>query len=86
MLAKQFELAKIDEAKDAFVIQVLDKAIEPDKKSKPRHMVIVLVSATLAALIAILWAFVKESAGRATSNPKRAERLRALWRHLAWRR
>src|SRR5206468_1097545 len=35
LLAKQYELAKIDEAKDATIIQVMDKAIEPDKKSKP---------------------------------------------------
>ena len=35
LLAKQFELAKIDEAKDSAVVQVMDKAIEPDRKSKP---------------------------------------------------
>src|SRR6266702_3591979 len=36
LLAKQYELAKIDEAKDATVVQVMDRAIEPDRKSKPR--------------------------------------------------
>src|SRR5439155_19688150 len=36
LLAKQYELAKIDEAKDATVIQIMDKAIEPDRKSKPK--------------------------------------------------
>src|SRR5258706_239199 len=35
LLAKQYELAKIDEAKDATVIQVMDRAIEPDRRSKP---------------------------------------------------
>ncbi|TMH98249.1 MAG: lipopolysaccharide biosynthesis protein, partial [Betaproteobacteria bacterium] len=35
LLAKQYEIAKIDEAKDSAIIQVMDKAIEPDRKSKP---------------------------------------------------
>ena len=39
LLAKQYEMAKIDEAKDSAVIQVMDKAIEPDRKSKPRRVV-----------------------------------------------
>src|SRR5206468_12552942 len=38
LLAKQYELAKIDEAKDATIIQVLDKAIEPDRRSKPKRV------------------------------------------------
>jgi len=36
LLAKQYELAKIDEAKDSTVVQVMDRAIEPDRKTKPR--------------------------------------------------
>src|SRR5206468_2797629 len=36
LLAKQYELAKIDEAKDATVVQVLDKAIEPETKTRPK--------------------------------------------------
>src|SRR5260221_8632067 len=57
LLAKQYELAKIDEAKDATVIQVIDKAIEPDRKSKPRRTQIVLISAIAALFVSILWAF-----------------------------
>src|SRR5260370_7933453 len=31
LLAKQYELAKIDEPKDATIIQFLDEAIDPDR-------------------------------------------------------
>jgi len=55
LLAKQYELTKLDEAKDATVIQVMDKAIEPDRKSKPRLGLIVLLSALVAGFVAILW-------------------------------
>src|SRR3989475_6097041 len=50
LLAKQYELAKIDEAKDATIIQVMDKAIEPDRKSKPKRALIVVFTFLIAAL------------------------------------
>lgn len=86
MLAKQFELAKIDEAKDSAMVQVMDKAIEPDRKSKPKRALIVLVSTLVAGFVGILAAFIREGAERARQNPDTAERLQVLRRHLAWRR
>src|SRR5712692_2767230 len=77
LLAKQYELAKIDEAKDATIIQVMDKAIEPDRKSKPRRALIVLVSALIAGFIAVPWAFVREAAARTKVDSKQASRLEA---------
>jgi tyrosine-protein kinase Etk/Wzc len=50
LLAKQFEIAKIDEAKEGQAIQVVDPAIEPDKKSKPKRSLIVVIG-TLAGLM-----------------------------------
>jgi tyrosine-protein kinase Etk/Wzc len=44
LLAKQYEAAKIDEAREAAVIQVLDPAIEPDEKSSPHRGLIVVLS------------------------------------------
>jgi uncharacterized protein involved in exopolysaccharide biosynthesis len=51
ILARQFELAKLDEAKEGALIQVVDPAVPPDKKSFPRRGLIVLIS-TLAGFIA----------------------------------
>jgi uncharacterized protein involved in exopolysaccharide biosynthesis len=36
MFAKQYELAKLDEAKEGATIQVVDVALPPERKSKPR--------------------------------------------------
>jgi len=49
LLSKQYELAKLDEAKDAVVIQVIDRAIPPERKAGPRRALIVLL-ATVTAL------------------------------------
>jgi len=85
LLAKQYELAKIDEARDAALIQVMDKAIEPERKSKPKRAHIVILTALVVGFLAILWAFIKEAGERARQNPEQASRLEALRGYLRWR-
>jgi len=85
LLAKQYELAKIDEARDSAVVQVMDKAIVPDRRTKPWRSLIVLLSAFAALFIGILWAFVRESMARAKADPQQASRLLDLKRYLAWK-
>jgi len=45
MLMKQYDAAKLDESKDAAIIQVVEAAIEPDHKSSPKRAIILLLSA-----------------------------------------
>jgi uncharacterized protein involved in exopolysaccharide biosynthesis len=85
LLAKQYELAKIDEAKDSAVVQVMDKAIEPDRRTKPWRSLIVLVSAFAAFFVGVLWAFVREGMASVKADPQQASRLFDLKRHLAWK-
>jgi len=85
LLAKQYELAKIDEAKDATVIQVMDKAIEPDRKSKPKRAVIVILTTLAAGFLAVIWAFIKEAGERTRKNPEGASRLETLRGYMRWR-
>jgi tyrosine-protein kinase Etk/Wzc len=58
MMAKQYELAKIDESKDSSVIQLLDSAVAPEKKSGPNRGRLLLGGLfgglVLAAIIALL--------------------------------
>src|SRR6266705_2906758 len=84
LLAKQYELAKIDEARDATIIQVMDEAIEPDRTSKPRRSLIVLLSTLVALFASILWAFAREAAAWAQGNPKHVSRLKSLRDNLRW--
>jgi tyrosine-protein kinase Etk/Wzc len=52
ILAKQYEAARLDEAKAAPMIQVIDKALPPERKSWPPRTLMVLLAAILGALIA----------------------------------
>ena len=82
LLGKQFEIAKIDEAKDAPLIQVVDKALVPEKKSKPKRALIVILATLMAFFIGILLAFFREASARASLDPASAERMTLLRRYL----
>ncbi len=60
LMTTEYELAKIEEAKDVNTIQVLDKAVPPDKKSSPKRSLIVILSTFVAFFIAMFLAFFME--------------------------
>jgi uncharacterized protein involved in exopolysaccharide biosynthesis len=86
LLAKQFEMAKMDEAKEASLIQVLDKAVEPETKSKPKRSLIVIVTALATGFLAVLWAFIREAQEKLKNDPIQSERMGVLKKHLRWRK
>ena len=55
-MIRQYEVAKLDEAKEGPLLQQVDIAQPPDRKSKPVRSLIVLASALLAALAMSAWA------------------------------
>src|SRR5207245_2961053 len=78
LLAKQYELAKIDEAKDATIVQVMDSAIEPDRRTRPKRSQIVLLSALAALFASVLWVLIYEAAAKAKAFPEKASKIQAL--------
>ncbi|XLM21261.1 hypothetical protein MKD33_03615, partial [Chromobacterium piscinae] len=60
LLSKQYEMAKIDEAKDSSLIQVLDTAVPPELKSKPKRSLIVMLGLFGGLLIGILSALLRD--------------------------
>jgi tyrosine-protein kinase Etk/Wzc len=82
LLSKQFEIAKIDEAKESALIQVVDKALVPEQKSKPTRSLIVIFATLMAFFLGVLLAFVREASERANQDPASAERMNLLRRYL----
>lgn len=71
LLTSQHEMAKVNEAKQTAAIQVLDQAVAPDRKSRPRRSLIVLGVTFAAAVAALLGAFVLESLARMPEDDRR---------------
>jgi tyrosine-protein kinase Etk/Wzc len=78
LLTKQYEAARIDQGRDAAIIQVLDKAVPPEVRSWPHRSVMVLSMFFVAFLVAIVAAFVLEAAERAKTDPQFLVRLQLL--------
>lgn len=85
IIAKQYEMAKLDEAKDSPLIQVLDKATPPEKKSKPKRSLIVILATLVAFFLSVIWAFIREATVKAETDSEQAERLQELRRLFRWR-
>ena len=82
LLAKQYEVARLEESRDATLIQVLDKAVEPERKSKPMRARMVLTAATLSVLVAVIWVWIKFLLERAKADPEQSRRLSKIRNNL----
>ncbi|GGX84131.1 GumC family protein [Vogesella alkaliphila] len=81
LLAKQYELAKINEAKDSSTVQVLDKATPPDRKSKPKRALIVALGLIGGLFSGLFVAFFKEQRHRAKlAGTSRWQEVAHAWR------
>jgi len=86
LLARQLEVAKVDEARQGATIQVVDVAVKPDHHSFPKRTLMLLGSIVLGLIIGIVWAFVAEGARRLSHNPEERARLQELRQALASRK
>lgn len=82
LFARQYEIARVDESREGALIQVVDTAMPPERRSKPKRTLFA-VGATFAALLLLglfilLRHFWRESA-RDPENAQRISRLRAAF-------
>jgi tyrosine-protein kinase Etk/Wzc len=60
LLTREYEIAKIEEAKSMPTIQVLDKAVVPEEKCKPRRGQMIVLAGMISLLAAIATVFMRE--------------------------
>jgi len=81
LIAKQLEIAKLDEARQGAVIQVADVAVPPDRASSLSVSVVVVLAALGAFLLSAFWVLISAQfaeANRQMENVTRIQTLRAL--------
>ena len=83
LFAKQYELARVDEAREGAVIQVLDAAQPPERKSKPKKALIAIVATLATGFALLLFIFIRQALRNAGGNTQTAQKmatLKASWR------
>jgi uncharacterized protein involved in exopolysaccharide biosynthesis len=85
LLARQFELAKAEEARDSGQIQAIDKAVPPDQRSKPKRRIIVVMTMFVVAMFGCILVVCLEMFRRSATAPSVAEQISRIRRHLSVR-
>lgn len=82
LLAKQYEMAKMDESRNSASIQVIDKAVTPERRAKPKRTKTIAIAALVGALSGVLVAFIMENRERMSGDPEIQAKLDTL-KHYA---
>jgi uncharacterized protein involved in exopolysaccharide biosynthesis len=78
LLIKQLDAARMDEAKDAAVIQVVEPAIEPDRKTSPKRLSLMIQMTGVGFLAGCLLALFPWWKQMVLSDPDRARSIQDL--------
>lgn len=82
ILARQYEAAKMDESKNASVIQVLDTAVESEKPSSPVHSAFAGGGGVAGFFLAVLIVFFQSTLEKWRNDPAKQSKLRLLGANL----
>lgn len=77
-LAKQLELAKLDELREGPLVQVVDVAVPPERKTNLHKAIIALIAWLVAGIVLAGYVFVRHTFKASGQNPKDAEKVAAI--------
>lgn len=89
LLTAEYEKAKIEESKDTPTIQVLDRAVPPERKSRPKRSFMVAFAGGFSLLFSVFFVFFREFMEKTRlKNPEDYHRLQMVYATLKedWRR
>lgn len=86
VLVKQYEAARLDEANEAIIVQVVDVAVVPEKAAWPKPILMTLVGVIFGFFLSITYAFFREYLERASQKPGGRERLEKISSYLPFRK
>ena len=82
ILAKQLELARLDEAREGAFIQIVDPAVPPERKSFPKRGLISIAGVAVGFTFGIMLALLQGGLVRMQHNPVTKDKLDLLKRSL----
>ena len=84
-MTRQYEMARVDEAKQGQMIQVVDPALIPDRRSWPPRTLLTLLAFFLTAMAASFWVILQGAYNSRMKNPQDASKILQLRQLLRYR-
>lgn len=78
LMAKQYEMARIDESREGATIQVVDVAIPPERKSRPKKAIIAILSTLVSGLFLLVFVFVRQALRNVRQDPVLSGRIEGI--------
>lgn len=78
LFSKQYEIARVDESREGAVIQVVDVATPPERKSKPKKALIAVLTTLATGFVLLLWVFMRQALRNSRQDAEAAGKLQAL--------
>jgi len=82
LLTKQFELAKVDEAREGAVIQVLDAAQAPERKAKPKRAMVAIIAILASGFALFIFVLVRKVLANVGQDSESAQKMTQLKKSL----
>lgn len=82
ILARQYESAKLDEAREGELIQVVDPALVPDRRSSPKRLIWTIIALVIGLFVGILTSLMLGGVHQMRLDPEmdnKLHTLRRLW-------
>ncbi|MDP3651329.1 MAG: Wzz/FepE/Etk N-terminal domain-containing protein [Rhodoferax sp.] len=80
LFAKQYEMARVDESREGALIQVVDPAQPPERKSKPKKAQIAMLTTLAVGFAMLLFIFIRQALRSAAQTSQSAEKISRLRR------
>jgi tyrosine-protein kinase Etk/Wzc len=82
LFSRQYEIARVDESREGAVIQVVDRALPPERKTKPKKAIIAIIATLATGIALLLFVFVRQSLRNASGDAESASKFQRLRHHL----
>ncbi len=78
LFARQYEIARVDESREGALIQVVDPAVPPEYKSKPKRAFIAVAATLLSLLLLGMFILARHFWRESATDPNGAEKMARL--------
>ena len=85
LFARQYELARVDESREGLLVQVVDSAQPPERKSKPKRALVAVLTTLATGLVLMLAVLIRSAWRNAARDPESAAKMAQLRKLLRWR-